>query len=187
MLPVYIYSFVIKVCINFADIIYDSDEACPSPFENLPINSKIRNDKSCYYISTKRTNWKTAKLQCEAKNSHLISVETLAEKTHILEYLLARHYQNSEKSNQINDSKDIKYEYWTSGSDMIQEGKWQWGKSRNLVGDVGWLRERKPESNTENCLSWTLTLITGIDNSLKVKEGWVSSWCLKNLFFICEL
>ena len=132
-------------------------------------------------------NWKTAKLQCEAKNSHLISVESLAEKTHILEYLLARHYQNSEKSNQINDSKDIKYEYWTSGSDMIQEGKWQWGKSRNLVGDVGWLRERKPESNTENCLSWTLTLITGIDNSLKVKEGWVSSWCLKNLFFICEL
>ena len=126
-------------------------------------------------------------------NSRLISVEQLGEKTVVLEYLLSLHYRLvsllSTNSQVSTDPADVKYEYWTAGSDEQQEGNWIWDESRNLVGNVGWLREKKPESDTENCLSWSLTLFTssGTEVYSRVKEGWVSSWCLKTLRYICEL
>ena len=126
-------------------------------------------------------------------NSALISIENFTEKTFVLEHLLSLHYRVvsllSSNSQKTTDPADVKYEYWTAGSDHGQEGTWIWNESTSLVGDVGWLRERKPESDTENCLSWSLTLFTssGTEIYSRVKEGWVSSWCLKNLRYICEL
>ena len=166
-----------------------SRKTCPSRFKNLNENSN-ENNISCYLINTKPENWSNAKKKCESRNAHLISIDTFKEKNYVLEYLLAFHYRFSTNSRDV-DSTDVRYEYWTSGSDMTQEGRWIWDRNgRNIVGDAGWLRLRKPESDTENCLSWRLTLITGGSGSeiySQVKEGWVSSWCLKEFPYICEL
>ena len=154
---------------------------CPPDFTILDTSGR-ENPKGCYYISTTRQNWENAKFECESKNAKLISVESFTEKKYVLEYLLTLHYLHIQ-SVKVDTTSDVRYEYWTSGSDMIQEAKWLWGRSRKRVGDVGWLRERKPESDTENCLSWSIILKT----VSQVKEGWVSSWCLKKLLYICEL
>ena len=169
-----------------------SVKPCPSKFISFE-NSLNGNHKSCYFVSTKRENWSNANKRCVSMNSELISIEDLTEKTIVLEHLLSLHYRFvsllSSNSQATSDPVDVKYEYWTSGSDHEQEGTWIWKDSTNRVGDVGWLREKKPESDTENCLSWSLTLLTssGTEIYSRVKEGWVSSWCLKNLRYICEL
>ena len=159
--------------------------SCPSKFTAVDNKSSNVSSSSCYFISTRRKNWENAKKLCESRNSQLIAFETLNEKKYLLEYLLASRYRNvnSRKTAQT----DFQSEYWTAGSDMTQEGIWLWSGSKTLVGNIGWRREKKPESKTENCLSWSLTLITSSDVSSQVKEGWVSSWCLKNLRYICEL
>ena len=137
-------------------------------------------------------NWADARKRCDSMNSELVALEVLTEKTVVLEYLLSLHYRFvsslSSSSQVTTDPADVKYEYWTNGSDEKSEGSWVWDySSGNAVGDVGWLRERKPESDTENCLSWSLTLFTTSGTVTRVKEGWVSSWCLKKLRYICEL
>ena len=170
----------------------ESTKSCPIKFKSLE-NDANENQRSCYFVSNKNENWENARKKCESMNAQLISVEKLSEKTVVLEYLLSLHYQfiySLTSSSQVTtDPADVKYEYWTNGSDAELEGSWVWGDSQYAVGDVGWLRERKPESETENCLSWSLTLFTssGTEVYSRVKEGWVSSWCLKKLRYICEV
>ena len=169
----------------------ESTKICPIKFKSLE-NGSNENQRSCYFVSTKNENWESARKKCESMNAQLISVEKLSEKTVVLEYLLSLHYQfifSLTSSSQVTtDPADVKYEYWTNGSDEKSEGRWVWDYfSETAVGDIGWLRERKPESDTENCLSWSLTLFTTSGTVTRVKEGWVSSWCLKKLRYICEL
>ena len=63
-------------------------------------------------------------------NSELVALEVSTEKTVVLEYLLSLHYRFvsslSSSSQVTTDPADVKYEYWTNGSDEKSEGRWVW-------------------------------------------------------------
>jgi len=68
-------------------------------------------------------------------------------------------------------------EFWLSGNDIEEEGKWEWAKLRSPVSPLfGWI-ESPYNSHEENCLAWS------------VEDGdsdWQGAACCNNLRYICE-
>lgn len=105
---------------------------------------------------------------CEQNNAKLISIET-EDKRQDLSIMIRSIIRRSRS------------EFWISGNDIEEEGRWEWAKTRDIVPRFGWTEEpfNSPE---ENCLAWTLT-----DTRRLQTDGWHSSSCCNNLRYICEL
>ena len=184
-LTIFVYSKIRYITywgISILESVSKSPQSCPSEFKYLDNSGDA--SPSCYLFSNRSTSWFDANTFCESKQAELFSVESIQEKKYVLEYLLASHYRYASSGNPGN--VDFNYEYWTSGTDVALEGNWVWFGSKRNVGNFGWLKERKFDTVRENCLSWSMTLVTNSSVNLRLKEGWDSNSCQKNLRYICE-
>ena len=97
-------------------------------------------------------------------------------------------------------------EFWISGNDIDDEGRWEWAKTGHMevscyklcpfstkmanrltplttqVGAWGWVEEpyNSPE---ENCLAWSVLATSSFSSS----SFWHGSSCCNNLLYICQL
>ena len=130
--------------------------SCPPEFEAIP--------GGCIYISEERVSWIEARKMCAKRNSVLSSMQTRDKRGIMLRAVLR----------QMRRRRD---EFWLSGNDIEEEGKWEWAKLRSPVSPLfGWI-ESPYNSHEENCLAWS------------VEDGdsdWQGAACCNNLRYICE-
>ena len=133
-------------------------------------------DNECFYVSPEKVTWIEARKYCQAKSAQLLTL-------------------NSE-SKAIKLSNDIKNvakrhfnEFWTSGNDIEEEGKWVWAGSEggdNVVPSFGW-SEQSFKSVEENCLVWVIEIFSGeVSGGVRVSDGWHGASCCNMHQFVCQ-
>ncbi|KPU74252.1 uncharacterized protein Dana_GF26559 [Drosophila ananassae] len=108
--------------------------------ESLHINTSpfIKIGEGYYYIETKTAkNWFDAFESCRRLDANLISFETLKEWDLINQYLW---------------NQNLNHIYWTSGSDLANQGKHKWFASGEAITRNIWYPDEPNNQNgNENC------------------------------------
>ena len=104
---------------------------------------------------------------CSSKGAILLSIES-EEKREELAKLVK------------NKGRKKLNEFWTSGNDVEEEGRWEWTRRRGEVGVFGW-GEEPTLSIEENCLVWVVEMRAG-----RISNLWHGASCCNNFDYICE-
>lgn len=125
-----------------------SSDALDYASVECPLGFRLSSPASCYKFVRERVTWGDAQRRCSAHNGHLLALESQTEQRFINNHLKhTRKLQNCD--------------YWTAGSDQLEEGVWTWnvtggagGKSRDVpVTSHNWnIGEPNNSNGDENCL-----------------------------------
>ncbi|XP_033753199.1 perlucin-like protein, partial [Pecten maximus] len=121
--------------------------------------------RDCYYFSDDKRTWNSALTQCHNMGGHLARIYTTEEN---------RFIQDTARNREDGGSYDG---YWLGGSDIRNEGVWEWHETRKEIGPLFW-HQSEPNSfqGDQDCLQ------------LYVHHGfqWDDEVCAIPRHYVCE-
>ncbi|XP_060084538.1 perlucin-like protein [Ylistrum balloti] len=101
----------------------------------------IRFQRDCYYFSSDKRTWRSALTQCHNMGGHLARIYTTEEN---------RFVENTARNRNDGGPYDG---YWLGGSDLRNEGVWEWHETQKEIGPVFW-HQSEPNSfqGEQDCL-----------------------------------
>lgn len=137
----------------------------------VPITARCRqyftaSGDTCYHFSTVEKGWTEAYFKCQDIGGNLVAIESQEEQ------------QTLENIIKNDNEKSVKSGWWIGGSDLVQEGDWQWmSNSPRYIDYSNWYPgEPNTVVNPENCLM--------MYNLWGYK--WADRFCCDKFNYICE-
>ncbi|KAG5678669.1 hypothetical protein PVAND_008322 [Polypedilum vanderplanki] len=130
--------------------------------------------KSYHFVTFFKANFFKAHQYCQINNLELLTIDSKEEEITFLNLLNSKEFE-------YKSAKD----FWTSGTDLGNEGKFFFLSNGKSIGTFTWAHDepnnmRKSDSNeTENCMAYSMT------DNLKFYRLF-DRFCSLKFFFVCQ-
>ena len=128
---------IIPSALGTSELQGGSESACPRPW----VDGTLLGLGCLLFNSTETYTWEGASVYCQGEeNATLVEIWTETQ----LDFIRMELQMISE----VETSKD----WWTAGTDVGREGKWNWATSSAAVGDFIWADSNPDGGFSDNCL-----------------------------------